>query len=254
MPARRPLVAANWKLNGNRDSNARLVDELLSGLDNSLLVEVLVCPPFVYLSELAARLEGTVVMLGAQDVCAEAEGAFTGEISAAMLREVGARWAILGHSERRALYAEGDDLVARKFAAAQLGGLTPILCVGETLQERESGRTLEVVGRQLEAVLDHCGVAALQNAVVAYEPVWAIGTGKTATPDEAQEVHAAIRRMVAARDDRIGGGLRILYGGSVKGANAGSLFSMPDIDGGLIGGASLKAAEFLDICCAAAGQ
>ena len=189
--------------------------------------------------------------LGAQDVCAEPLGAFTGEISAAMLRDVGCEYVIVGHSERRALYAESETLVARKFAAALGKGLVPILCVGESLADRDAGRTHEIVGSQLDAVLDLCGAAVLGNAVIAYEPVWAIGTGRVASPEQAQDVHAFVRGRIAARDATIAGSVRILYGGSVKAGNAREIFAMPDVDGGLIGGASLKADEFLAIVAAA---
>ncbi|MGH8402705.1 MAG: triose-phosphate isomerase, partial [Gammaproteobacteria bacterium] len=196
--------------------------------------------------------KGSALLLGAQDVCAEDDGAHTGEVSGAMLRDLDCRYVIVGHSERRALYGETDLLVARKFMAAQKAGLTPILCVGETLAERQRGETRMVVARQLDAVLDAAGVSAFAKAVVAYEPVWAIGTGKTASPEQAQEVHAFIRDSVRARDARIAAGIRLLYGGSVKASNAAELFRMPDIDGGLVGGASLEAREFLAICKAAA--
>lgn len=196
-------------------------------------------------------LKDTDVALGAQSVCAEPLGAFTGEISGSMLLDVGCRYVLVGHSERRQLYGESDALVARKFLATQSQGLTPVLCVGETLEERESGRTTQVVERQLEAVLSVSGVAALGNAVIAYEPVWAIGTGRTASPEQAQEVHALIRAKVAALDATIAGSVRILYGGSVKASNARELFAMADIDGGLVGGASLMAEEFAQICAAA---
>jgi triosephosphate isomerase len=212
---------------------------------------VLLCPPFVYLWETGRLLKDTDVALGAQSVCAEAQGAFTGEISASMLRDVGCRFVLVGHSERRQYYGEDDALVARKFVAAQAQGLTPVLCVGETLEEREAERTVEVVARQLEAVLAVSGVGAVGKAVVAYEPVWAIGTGRNATPEQAQEVHAMIRGRIAARDATIGASVRILYGGSVKASNAQELFAMADIDGGLVGGASLKAEEFAQICAAA---
>jgi triosephosphate isomerase len=205
----------------------------------------------VHLWEVGRQLKASNVLLGAQSVCAEPLGAFTGEISAAMLKDVGCRYVIVGHSERRALYKEDDALVARKFLAVHGQGLVPILCVGETLDERERGATTQVVSRQLDAVLDLAGVAALDAAVVAYEPVWAIGTGKNATPEQAQEVHAHIRSVVAARDAKIAARLRILYGGSVKASNAREIFAMPDVDGGLVGGASLKADEFLKICAAA---
>ncbi len=248
---RRPFVAGNWKMHGSRDENARLLDGLLQSLPAQTSADIAVCPPFVYLWEIARLLKSSVVALGAQSVCAEAVGAFTGEVSAAMLRDVGCTYVIVGHSERRAIYREDDALVARKFLAAQSQSLVPILCVGETLEERDRGQTTSVVSRQLAAVLDVAGVAALANAVVAYEPVWAIGTGKTATPEQAQEVHAHIRAEVAKLDAKIAAQLRILYGGSVKAANAREIFAMPDVDGGLIGGASLKADEFLKICAAA---
>lgn len=248
---RRPFVAGNWKMHGSRAENAQLIEALLLGLPAQTSADIAVCPPFVYLWETARLLKSSVVALGAQSVCAEAVGAFTGEVSASMLKDVGCAYVIVGHSERRAIYREDDALVARKFLAAQAQSLAPILCVGETLEERERGETKQVVSRQLRAVLDVAGVAALANAVVAYEPVWAIGTGKNASPEQAQEVHAHIRSDVAARDANIAAQLRILYGGSVKAANAREIFAMPDVDGGLIGGASLKAEEFLKICAAA---
>jgi triosephosphate isomerase len=251
---RRPFVAGNWKMHGTRAENAELVEALLLGVPGETKADIVVCPPFVYLWEVARLLRASSIALGAQSVCAEPVGAFTGEVSAAMVKDVGCRYVIVGHSERRALYKEDNALVARKFLAAQSQGLTPILCVGETLEERERGRTMEVVSKQLAAVLDLAGIAAMKNAIVAYEPVWAIGTGKNATPAQAQEVHAHIRSEVAARDDSIAAALRVLYGGSVKAANAKDIFSMPDIDGGLIGGASLKADEFLKICAAAQGH
>jgi len=248
---RKPLVAGNWKMHGSRAENAQLVRSLLDLLRPDARAEVLVCPPFVYLWETERMLKDTDVSLGAQSLCAEALGAFTGEVSGAMLRDVGCRYVLVGHSERRQLFGEHDALVARKFVAAQAHGLTPVLCVGETLEEREAGRTGEVVSRQLEAVLAVSGIAAFARAVVAYEPVWAIGTGRNATPDQAQDVHASIRAKLAALDAIIGGSVRILYGGSVKASNARELFAMADIDGGLVGGASLKAEEFAQICAAA---
>jgi triosephosphate isomerase len=217
-------------------------------------VEIAVCPPSVYLWEVGRLLKSSNVALGAQSVCAETLGAFTGETSAAMLKDIGCTYVIVGHSERRAIYREDDSLVARKFLAAQAHGLIPILCVGETSDEREKGQTTQVVSRQLKAVLEVAGAGALRQAVVAYEPVWAIGTGKNATPAQAQEVHAHIRAEVAARDANIAAGLRVLYGGSVKATNAKEIFAMADVDGGLIGGASLKADEFLKICAAAQGH
>lgn len=248
---RRPFVAGNWKLNGSRADNDRLLDGLLSRLPGDAAAEVVVCPPFVYLADAVHALRGAPIAVGGQDVCAETAGAYTGEVSAAMLRDVGCTHVIVGHSERRALYAEDDALVARKFAAAQTKGLVPILCVGETLAEREAGRTTEVVGRQLDAVVELCGIAAFGASILAYEPVWAIGTGRTATPAQAQEVHAFIRGRLAGRDANIAGSLRVLYGGSVKAANAAELFGQADVDGGLIGGASLQAEEFAAIVAAA---
>ena len=248
---RRPLVAGNWKMHGSRAENAQLLEALIEASDSGG-ADVVVCPPYVYLWEMGRQLKDSSLGLGAQDVCAEAQGAFTGEVSAVMLKDVGCTYVLVGHSERRALYGEGDQLVARKFVAAQAGLLTPILCVGETLEERDRGATREVVARQLDAVLDLAGVAAFARAVVAYEPVWAIGTGKTATPEQAQDVHAFIRDRILTRDAIIGGAVRLLYGGSVKASNAAELFGKPDVDGGLVGGASLKADEFLRICAAAA--
>lgn len=249
---RRKLVAANWKMHGSRAQNAPLVEAVL-GSRSLPDVECVICPPFVYLSEVARLLRDTPARLGAQDVCAESGGAYTGEIAASMLRDVGCEYVIVGHSERRSLCGEDDALVARKFAAAQSRRLIPILCLGEQLVEREAGRTEEVVNRQLDAVLALSGIASLERAVIAYEPVWAIGTGRNATPGQAEEVHAALRARVARQDDRIAAGLRILYGGSVKAGNARELFTQPDVDGGLIGGASLKAEEFLNILAAARG-
>jgi triosephosphate isomerase (TIM) len=248
---RKPLVAGNWKMHGSRADNARLVRDLLDALRPEWAADVLLCPPYVYLWETGRLIKDSDVTLGAQNVCAETQGAFTGEVSAAMLRDVGCRYVLVGHSERRQIYGESDALVARKFVAAQSHGLTPVLCVGETLDERESGRTHEVVSRQIDAVLAVSGIRAFGSAVVAYEPVWAIGTGRNASPEQAQEVHGLIRRKLGALDATITASARILYGGSVKASNARDLFSMPDIDGGLVGGASLKADEFARICAAA---
>jgi triosephosphate isomerase len=248
---RQPLVAGNWKMHGTRAENQRLVEALVEQLNPERRVEVLVCPPFPYLWEVGRLLNGSGIELGAQSVCAEGQGAFTGEVAAAMLRDVGCRYVLVGHSERRQLYGEPDELVARKFRAAQAAGLVPVLCVGETLAEREQGLTSAVVARQIDAVLAVGGVAGFAQAVVAYEPVWAIGTGRNATPAQAQEVHAEIRGKIARLDANIAGSLRVLYGGSVKGSNARELFECPDIDGGLVGGASLKADEFARICAAA---
>jgi triosephosphate isomerase len=247
---RQPLVAGNWKMHGSRSDAARLVGELITRGAGSGAAEVLVCPPFPYLSEVRSQLQGSRIGLGSQDVCDEDVGAFTGEVSAAMLADVGCRYAIVGHSERRALYGESDALVARKFVAAGRHALVPILCVGESLEERERDDTRAVVLRQLDAVLAAAGPSAFARAVVAYEPVWAIGTGRTATAAQAQDVHALIRGRIAEKDATIAASLRVLYGGSVKAANAAELFSMPDVDGGLIGGASLKADEFASICAA----
>jgi triosephosphate isomerase len=248
---RRSLVAGNWKMHGSRAENASLVRSLLDQAGADATTEVMVCPPFVYLHEVGRLLKDSDVALGAQTMCAEAMGAFTGEVSGAMLKDVGCSYVLVGHSERRQIYAEGDALVARKFLAAQSQGLVPVLCVGETLEEREGERTAQVVARQLDAVLAVSGVGAFRSAVIAYEPVWAIGTGRNASPDQAQEVHAMIRGKMAALDATIGASVRILYGGSVKASNARELFAMPDIDGGLVGGASLKADEFARICAAA---
>ena len=248
---RRPIVAGNWKMHGSRAENAALIDAVL-GAWPARGGECIVCPPFVYLQEMSRLLRDSPVRLGAQDVCAEPVGAFTGEVSAAMLRDVGCEYAIVGHSERRAIYGETDTLVARKFGAALGKGLVPMLCVGESLAERDADRTHEVVGRQLDAVLDLSGAGSFATAVIAYEPVWAIGTGRVATPEQAQDVHAFIRGRIAARDATISSSVRILYGGSVKAGNARELFAMPDVDGGLIGGASLKAEEFVAILAAAA--
>jgi triosephosphate isomerase len=248
---RQPLVAGNWKMHGSRAENAQLVSGLLDLLQPGKRAEIMLCPPFPYLMETARLLKDSGVALGAQSVCAEGQGAFTGEVSAAMLKDVGCGYVLVGHSERRQLYAESDNLVARKFVAAQSQGLVPVLCVGETLEEREGDQTTAVVTRQLEAVLAVSGVQSLARAVIAYEPVWAIGTGRTATPEQAQAVHAMIRAKVTDRDATIGGSVRLLYGGSVKASNAQELFAMPDIDGGLVGGASLKADEFARICAGA---
>ena len=238
-------------MHGSRQENTALVEAIL-GAPTHASVEYLICPPFVYLAEIARQLRGSAVRLGAQNVSAEAQGAYTGEVSAAMLRDVGCDFVIVGHSERRALYDEDDMVVARKFAAAQSRQLIPILCVGEQLSEREAALTHAVVARQLDAVVELTGIASFDRAVIAYEPVWAIGTGRTASPEQAQDVHAFIRQRLGQRDAKIAAGLQILYGGSVKKGNVRELFAQPDVDGGLIGGASLKAEEFLS--CMAAGR
>ncbi|MBL8481514.1 MAG: triose-phosphate isomerase [Rhodocyclaceae bacterium] len=248
---RRKLVAGNWKMHGNRASNAALLAALKAAPAQDV-VEVAVCAPFPYLSQLQDALAGSPIAWGAQNLSQHAQGAYTGEVSAGMVAEFGCRYAIVGHSERRALYGDSDAIVAEKFIAAQKAGVTPIFCLGETLAEREAGITLQVVGRQIDAVLHSAGVGALARAVIAYEPVWAIGTGRTATSAQAQEVHAALRDQIAGHDKGIAAAVRILYGGSVKRDNAAELFSMADVDGGLIGGASLVAEDFLAIVAAAA--
>ncbi len=250
--ARTRLIAGNWKMHGSIAASGELVADLLEGVEGDSDVRMLLCPPYVYLRDVSAWLAGSAIALGAQDLSVQTSpGAFTGEVAGTMLTDVGCEYGIVGHSERRTLYGETDKGVAMKFLAAQMQGLTPILCVGETLEERQDGRTEGVVRRQIDAVLDATGVSAFSTAVVAYEPIWAIGTGRTATPDQAQEVHVSIRAMIGARDATIASELTILYGGSVTSANAHELFAMDDIDGGLVGGASLKAQEFLTIYRAA---
>jgi triosephosphate isomerase len=246
------LVAGNWKMNGDLAGNAELVAGIVAGQPDSKRVKLLVCPPFPYLASASADLGDAPIALGAQTVSEHGSGAFTGEVSGSMLRDLGCEYVIVGHSERRSLYGESSGDVAAKFKAVLDSGLKPVLCVGETLAEREAGTTESVIAEQLQAVLDLVGVSGLQTAVVAYEPVWAIGTGMTATPDQAQDVHQFIRQMIAGEDAAIADDLLILYGGSVKGDNAAGLFSKSDIDGGLIGGASLKADDFLAIANAAA--
>jgi triosephosphate isomerase (TIM) len=246
---RRPLVAGNWKMHGLRADSAELVENLASAPPKA--AEIAVVPPFPYLAELIAACSGSAIAFGAQDLSEHAQGAFTGEVAGSMLRDIGCRYVLVGHSERRLYHAETNEVVARKFVAAQAAGLVPILCIGELLEHREAGETEAVVGAQLDAVLGLAGIGAFENAVVAYEPVWAIGTGKTATPEQAQEVHAFMRDKFVKQDARIASSLRLLYGGSVKAANAAELFAQSDIDGGLIGGASLVAADFLAICDAA---
>ena len=248
---RRPMVAGNWKMHGTCAS----VAELAEGLRDLVLssdVDVAVFPSSVHVGQVLVGLQGSGIQVGAQDCSVEPmPGALTGEICASQLLDLGCSFVLVGHSERRQLLGETDEVVVRKFAAAQMCGLTPILCVGETLEQREAGRTLEVVVHQLGCVIDKLGVGVFSRAVVAYEPVWAIGTGLTASPQQAQEVHAVIRRQLAAENAEIAAGVRILYGGSVKAASAVELFGMPDIDGGLVGGASLNADEFGAICRAA---
>ncbi|PBJ83410.1 triose-phosphate isomerase [Lysobacteraceae bacterium NML93-0399] len=244
---RRRIVAGNWKLHGSRSFATGLVDAIAEGMAGD--IEAIVLPPFPYLSLLAGAAPG--IEVGAQDVSAHEKGAYTGEVSAAMVADVGARYTLVGHSERRQYHGEDDALVAAKFVAARAAGLAPILCVGETREQREAGRTEDVIAAQIEAVLSAAGVAAFGGAIVAYEPVWAIGTGLTASPEQAQNVHGFLRGVVARQDARIADSLPLLYGGSCKPDNAAALFSQPDVDGGLIGGASLAADDFLAIVAAA---
>lgn len=245
---RNPLVAGNWKMNGSLASTRELIEGIKQGIGEIREgVDCAVFPPFVYLSEVEKLLTGTPIAWGAQNLSDQSPGAFTGEVAVPMLLDFHCAYVIVGHSERRALYGETDELVARKYAVARKAGLIPVLCIGETLDEREQGVTESVVSRQLDAVLKLEGIQGIKEGVIAYEPVWAIGTGKTATPEQAQEVHAFIRSKLAEHDATIAQSTRILYGGSVKGSNAAELFAMPDIDGGLVGGASLKAQEFLTI-------
>jgi triosephosphate isomerase len=246
-----PLVAGNWKMNGSLATNADLLSGLLRELQNLTAVRCAVCVPYPYLNQVAELLQGSRIAWGAQNVSEHDAGAYTGEVAGTMLAEMGCSCVTVGHSERRTLFAENDQQVAAKYAAALKAGLMPILCVGESLQEREQGITEAVVKRQLGAVVEKAGIAGLARGVVAYEPVWAIGTGKTASPQQAQEVHAFLRSEMAALDAKIAEDVAILYGGSVKAQNAAELFAMKDIDGGLIGGASLKVDEFAAICRAA---
>jgi len=248
---RRSLVIGNWKMHGTRTSNRDLIAQIQAGLDGSQNCDVAVCVPFTAIPEASSAVEGSALALGSQNVANAEQGAYTGEVSASMLSEYGCRYALVGHSERRQIYAETNELIAGRYEFAIKGGITPVLCVGETDAEREQGKTFDVIDDQLSAVIDHAGIESLSQAVIAYEPVWAIGTGKTATPDQAQEVHAYIRSQIAARNAALAENLIILYGGSVKPDNAAELFGREDIDGGLIGGASLQADSFLAIIRAA---
>ena len=248
---RRPLVAGNWKMNGSKESNKALLDGIKQGLGDVKSAEVLVCVPSIYIDSVSSQTDGSSIVVGAQNMSEQASGAFTGEISASMLKDFGCKYVIIGHSERRAIYGEDDALVAKKFAAVRAAGMIPILCVGETLEERESGVTETVVARQIDAVIDAEGIDALGDAVIAYEPVWAIGTGKTASPEQAQDVHAFIRGRLSEHSAEVAAKTQILYGGSMNAANAAELLAKDDIDGGLIGGASLKAEDFLTIARAA---
>ena len=247
--ARKRLVIGNWKMHGDTAFNSELLAGLRTGGDTSHC-DIAVCVPFPYLYQTRSLLEGTGISWGAQDVSTHEKGAYTGEVAAAMLADFGCRWVLVGHSERRSYHGETDDLVAAKAQAALAAGLTPVVCVGETLQEQKAGQTLAIIQRQLAPVLA-LGLDALQRLVVAYEPVWAIGTGLTATPEQAQEVHAVIRQQLESAG---AGQVRVLYGGSVKASNAASLFAMPDIDGALVGGAALVASEFLSIAAAEASE
>ncbi len=248
---RQSLVIGNWKMHGSLSANAVLLDQLLPALAGLNGVQIALCPPFPYLSQTDARLRASQIALGAQSLNAHASGAHTGEVSALMLKDLNCRYVLIGHSERRSLYGETDADTAQKFAAAKAAGLVPVLCIGETLSERQSGSTEAVVARQLQAVIDALGIDTLQDSVIAYEPVWAIGTGETATPEQAQAVHAFIRRLLAEQSATIADLLPLLYGGSVKADNAAQLFAQPDVDGGLVGGASLDATGFAKICQAA---
>ena len=249
---RKTIVAGNWKMNGTTESNKALLENLTAEVNAVDGLVTLVCPPAVYLAQVKQQLGNAPVAVGAQNVSAQPKGAFTGEWSLAMLQDLGCEYVIIGHSERRSIFGETDVQVAEKVAATLEARLIPVLCVGETLEEREAGETINVVSRQVDAVLTCVGIAALADAVIAYEPVWAIGTGLTATPQQAQDVHKAIRAQLAASDNNVADNMSILYGGSMNAGNAAELLAQQDIDGGLIGGASLKADEFLTICAAAA--
>ena len=248
---RSKLVAGNWKLNGSLAANEALIRSLVGNTPRSGSTECAVCVPYPYLAQVRELLQGSAIAWGSQDVSRHDKGAYTGEVSAAMVAEFGCRYAIVGHSERRTLFGDTDAIVVQKYAAARRAGLTPIFCIGETLEEREGGATEKVLERQVSALLGKIDARELAAGVVAYEPVWAIGTGKTATSQQAQEAHAFVRSLVASKDGGVARGLRILYGGSVKASNAKELFAMPDVDGGLVGGASLVAEEFAAIVRAA---
>ena len=248
---RTKFVAGNWKMNGNLATNQALLQALVPAFARVGGVKSAVCAPYPYLAQTQQLLSGSGIAWGAQDVSEHENGAYTGEVSGLMLVDFGCRYVIVGHSERRTLFGETSEVVAKKYAAALKAGLTPVLCVGETLAQREAGATETTVAAQLDAVLESCGAQSFTHAVIAYEPVWAIGTGKTATPEQAQDVHAFIRGRVGAKDVAVAQDVQVIYGGSVKAANAAQLFAMPDIDGGLIGGASLDPQEFATICQAA---
>lgn len=252
---RKPILVANWKMNGSLHSNQALLVRMLAKLRPfRKTVEVAICPPFPYLFQVRDLLGYTGLSLGAQNASRAPSGAHTGEVSATMLQEMGCRYVLVGHSERRALYHESDNDVAARFRQVRSANMTPILCVGETLEEREQGRTMAVIERQLRAVIDEIGMAGLTGCIIAYEPVWAIGTGRTATPEQVAETHWAIRQFLENCEAGAGESLRIVYGGSVKAGNAADLFRSPEVDGGLIGGASLQADEFSDIGAALANR
>lgn len=247
---RKKLIVANWKMNGSLSSVRNLLAEIKVGIVNSIQAEIVVCAPYVFLPEVQTILQETTITWGGQDLSMHAFGAYTGEVSGVMLRDFGCRYVIIGHSERRNYHAESNELIAKKFAAALQMNLIPILCIGETLEQREKGITEDVISQQLDAVINYNNVTLLKQGVIAYEPVWAIGTGRTATPEQAQQVHAFVRNRIAMHDWDAAVKIQILYGGSMKPDNAEELMSKADIDGGLIGGASLKASDFLAICIA----
>ncbi|TDQ56840.1 triosephosphate isomerase [Mesocricetibacter intestinalis] len=250
--ARRPLVMGNWKLNGSKAFTRELIAGLKSELKGVEDCDVAIAPPVMYLAEAESALAGSAIVLGAQNVDVNVQGAFTGDISTAMLKDFGAKYIIIGHSERRTYHKESDEFIAKKFAALKEAGLVPVLCIGESEAENEAGKTEEVCARQIDAVINALGVEAFNGAVIAYEPIWAIGTGKSATPAQAQAVHAFIRAHIAAKSQAVADQVIIQYGGSVNDANAAELFTQPDIDGALVGGASLKAPAFAAIVKAAA--
>ena len=247
---RQSLVIGNWKMHGSIAANDALLMALLAELPKEVSAKIAVCPPAIYLMAVAEKLKGTKIAIGAQNVCAEAQesGAYTGEVSASMLAEIDCQYVLVGHSERREYYSEDNDCVANKFAQVQSESLLPVLCVGENLTQREQGETLEFIASQIKAVINKAGIAAFNHAVIAYEPIWAIGTGETASPEQAQEVHAYIRGLIASYDAKVAEKIQLLYGGSVKADNAASLFAMADIDGALVGGAALNAESFSTIC------
>lgn len=251
---RKPFIAGNWKMHGSKDQVKKLIEGIRKGADNHTDIDIAVLPPFPYIPQVTDLLKHTALKVGAQNLYPGVQGAFTGEVSGSMLKEAGCEYVLIGHSERRSLFHENLSEVAAKFKASLEAGLKPILCVGETRAERELGETEKIIRQQLESIIQSAGIAAFKDAVIAYEPVWAIGTGLTATPKQAEEVHAFIRQLLAQNNVELAKTLCILYGGSMKPENAASLLAMPDIDGGLIGGASLDADSFLAICAAASDK